>query len=580
VTGLARLCAHLPLALRIAAANLAARPRYRIADYVAKLATGDRLAALSVDGDADTAVRVTFELSCDALPAAERRMFRLLGLVGLPDFTAASAAAPAEIGPAEAERILVRLTSRHLVDEHQPGRYALHDLLRLYAAELAEAELDAAARRAATVRLAGHYQAQTAAASVLLYHNLLLSPELDAPALAAAAVEPPQDAAAALAWLETERANLVALVVHLAEYDHHRAAWELAALFNGYFMLRSNAVDWRVVTEAALSAARAGGDLTAQAAAELHLGMAENLRCRFAEAAGHYERSAGLAQRAGWIQCRAVAINNLAGTHWINGRIDRTVDCLEEALVLHRQAGRRAGEAVTLSNLAVAHIERGHDLDGRAAHECHERVLRLIAEALALHEENADRGNQGDTLRVLAEVTRDAGDLRRARELAETALALVREAGDERAEGSTLTTLGTIRVRLGHAEAGLELHREALALGRRIDDPRLHAQRRLGLADSQARLGHMDEAFIEVQDALAMGRQIGSRLVERQVRRVLALLPGRTAADLGLDPIPDAEPGADSDSGRNPTPNSNSNPETARVSVAPGIARDGAAGPV
>jgi DNA-binding SARP family transcriptional activator/tetratricopeptide (TPR) repeat protein/DNA-binding XRE family transcriptional regulator len=534
VAGLARLCAHLPLALRIAAANLAGRPRYRIADYVAKLATGDRLAALSVDGDADTAVRATFELSCDALPDPERRMFRLLGLVGVPDFTAASAAALAETDPAEAERTLDRLTSRHLVDEHQPGRYALHDLLRLYAAELAEAELDAAGRRAATARFAGHYEACAAAASQLLYRNMLLSPELDAPALAATAVEPLRDAAAARAWLETERANLVALVVHLAEYEHHRAAWELAALFNGYFTLRSNAVDWRVVAEAALSAARAGGDLTAQAAAELHLGMAENVRCRLDESAGHYERSAALAERVGWIQCRAVAINNLAGTHWTCARIDQTVDCLTEALALHRRAGRRTGEAVTLANLATALLERRHDLTGEAAQESLELAVGLMTDALALHVELGDRRNEGDTLRLFAEMARDTGDLGRARELAEQALAVARETQDERFEGGALNLLATIRVRLGDADSGLALHRRALTLAQRIDDPRLHAQFRLGLADSHARLGRADDAFLEVQDALAIGRQIGSRLVERQVRRILALIPGRSAADLGL----------------------------------------------
>src|SRR5205823_1159240 len=71
---LARLCAHLPLALRIAAANLP--DGERIADYAARLGAGDRLAVLAVEGDEQAAVRATFDLSYASLPEPTRRMFR------------------------------------------------------------------------------------------------------------------------------------------------------------------------------------------------------------------------------------------------------------------------------------------------------------------------------------------------------------------------------------------------------------------------------------------------------------------------------------------------------------------------
>ena len=83
---LARLCGHLPLALRIAAANLTLHPELTVADHVAELAADDRLSRLRVDGDEETAVRVAFDLSYAALPAEASRLLRLLGLVPGPDF--------------------------------------------------------------------------------------------------------------------------------------------------------------------------------------------------------------------------------------------------------------------------------------------------------------------------------------------------------------------------------------------------------------------------------------------------------------------------------------------------------------
>src|SRR5205814_3579695 len=84
-------------------------------------------------------------------------MFRLLGLHPGPDITATAAASLAGVPPAEARRLLHELTRAHLLTEPVAGRYALHDLLRVYAAELAHTSETAEARRAAIGRLLDHY---------------------------------------------------------------------------------------------------------------------------------------------------------------------------------------------------------------------------------------------------------------------------------------------------------------------------------------------------------------------------------------------------------------------------------------
>lgn len=558
---LARLCAHLPLALRIAAANLAIRPRHRIAAYVERLSAGDRLAALEADGDSSTAVRATFKLSCSSLPAVEQRVFRLLGVVPGPDTTADAVAALAGLAPTEAERILDRLAGRHLVIEHVPGRYTLHDLLRLYAGELA-AEAEAEADRAAAVhRFAAHFRAGLARAAQLLYPYLLHLPGPyapvplvsagagptpavpAAPAVAAAPDVPTAsgpapfpDGAAALAWLDLERDNLVALIVHLAERGHHAAAWGLADLINGYFMLRLNLVDWQVVAEAASRASYAGGDTSVQAAAEIRLGMVHDVQCRYSVASGHHSRAAALARQAGWTACQAVALNNLARSSWVDGDVDMTVELLTEALALNRAAGRRAGEAVTLANLAVARAEWGLVRGGEEHRASLEAAESLLTEALEMHRRIGDARNEGDTLRCLAQVHRDAGALPRALELAEQALHLARITEDVRFEITALNALATVRVRLGQGESGLECHALALRAAREIGDRRLQAQILLDMADTHVRLGQHDEARMDAQDVVTVARQINSRLLERQAERVLDAI--RPAEDRGLTFLP------------------------------------------
>ena len=532
---LARLCAHLPLALRIAAANLAGRPNRRIADQVFALSEGDRLGALAIDGDAATAVRANFALSCDALPAAERRLFRLTGLLPGADFTAPIAAALTGLPLARARLLLDRLANHHLLDEHRPGRFTMHDLLRLLAVELAGEEEDEATRSAALSRVSGHYRTHLNAAADLLYPHLLRLPDR-AGAPETEQVRPFRDGAAALSWLDDECANLVALITHLEQQGNHADTWTLAALLNGYFVMGRSTRDWQAVAEAGRRAASAAGDVMAGAMTELNLGMVHNMRAPQAAAAAHHARAAELARQAGWIDGEAVALNNLARASWLAARLDETVDCLTRALALHRRSGRKVGEAVTIANLAVAHLERArhreHDRareSGSGATEAAEldaRVepLRLLHEALELHQAADDRRNEGDTVRILAEAHRDLGDYALALELSEQALAIADRAGDLRFAAAARNTRATVRTRLGDAQAAFDDHAEALRTAAELDDDRLRTQVLLDLAESHARLGQPDDALLRLHDVLALAHRSGSRLLERQARRVQDLV--------------------------------------------------------
>jgi hypothetical protein len=244
---LAALCGLLPLALRIAASNLAAMPGQPIADYVRELRSVDRVAAFTIDGDDEAALQAAFDLSYHALKPEAARLFRLLGLVPGPDFDRYAAANLAGLHPAEAGRMLAALTNVNLLQHYRAGRYQLHDLIRDYARGKAHAQDGAQACAAAARRLFDFYLHATDAASLLLYPDLPRlprprphpDPDPDCPAWAA-----PLDA---LGWLDAEAMNLAA-----AQDETLQAsgvpAWLLADALLGYVLRQGHDATWLTIS--------------------------------------------------------------------------------------------------------------------------------------------------------------------------------------------------------------------------------------------------------------------------------------------------------------------------------------------
>ncbi|MEK8105751.1 hypothetical protein NKG94_12510 [Micromonospora sp. M12] len=99
-----------------------------------------QLDALSVDDDELSDVRAVFSWSYRALPDDAASFFRLVGLHAGSDISVAAAAAVAGVSSPRARTLLDQLTAAHLVQNPARDRYLLHDLLRAYALERAQAE--------------------------------------------------------------------------------------------------------------------------------------------------------------------------------------------------------------------------------------------------------------------------------------------------------------------------------------------------------------------------------------------------------------------------------------------------------
>jgi tetratricopeptide (TPR) repeat protein len=560
---LARLCAGLPLALRIAAAQLTGHPQ-PIAEYVAELAAGDRLSALEAGGDEQAAVRAAFDASYHGLPAAARRLFRLLGLVPGVDLTRDAAAVLAGVTAAEASALLGRLVSGHLLSRAAGGRYGCHDLLRLYAAERCEREDSAPERAAATRRLQEWYLHAADTAARVLYPERL---RLPLPPLTTRPAAPVfAGRAEAMAWLDAERATLVTVTRHAATAGpRHRVGWLLANTLRGYFWRRMHLIDWLATAQTGLAAAEADGDLRAQAAALLSLGDAYSHHGEHDNATQRYTAALALMRQTGWLQGQTAVLNNLGVLHRRAGRLRESQDHHAQALAIHRQSGSIPGEATSLINLGKVcyksgQLEQAIEYEAQALSLSREagfglgegvastglgefrhaqgrldEAVSLLTRALDLLRETGNRSMEGEALRLLAGAHADAGRPVQALELAHAALALARDLADRRREADALNTVAACNRRLGHDTEAANLHRQALHLACRAATRYPEAVALIGLAIAGQQAGDTRAALDHAHDALALTRDTGYRCLEGQALATLAGLhlgrgqPGKAA---------------------------------------------------
>ncbi|TDV57801.1 AfsR/SARP family transcriptional regulator [Actinophytocola oryzae] len=494
----AELCVHLPLALRIAAANLAGSPWRGVSEYVAELRTGNLLAALAMRGDEHTAVRTAFGLSYTALPDAARRVFRLLSLAPGTDVSAEAVAVLSEVDLARATDVLERLTAAHLVEHHARGRYRFHDLLRRYAAEQAEREESAAGREAAVARLYDWYLRTVDGAAGRLYPHMLRLPVPESDGDLPSEFAQP---AGASGWLDTELANLVAAIRHAGP---HPVAWQLADALRGFFWMSMRRMEWHAAAEAALAAADAAGDPRARAAARLNLADLHFRQSRYAPAVRHYTHALLLAHQAGWQAAEAAVLGNLGLVYWRSGRLTAAARRFARGLALSRSIGQRAGEAVALGNLGLVawrlgRLAEAQEHFGEALRQCR-RIGSVYGEAISL-------ANLGRARRV-------AGHPVEATELLITALALYREAGNRSGEAETHGHLAAAYAELGRRDEAFEHCRAGLTMARETGDPRLETEVLTTFATVHHRYGHREDAIRHFGEALALIRTTGDRYPE------------------------------------------------------------------
>lgn len=260
-------CAQLPLALAIVAARAATYPEFPLGALAAALREpAGRLDAL-------VNVREVFSWSYRTLSPAAARLFRLLGLHPGPDTSAAAEASLAALPLRLTRGLLAELTGAHLLFEHRPGRYAFHDLLRAYAADLAAETDPDAEHEAAGLRVLDHYLHSAYGAARLLY------PARDPIELVAAqpGVTPEglDTVAQATEWFVAEHAVLLAAVDRTVAAGLDTHTWQLAWSLTDFLDRNGYSHDWTTTAGAAVTATERSASTSAQARAHRFLSRGE-----------------------------------------------------------------------------------------------------------------------------------------------------------------------------------------------------------------------------------------------------------------------------------------------------------------
>lgn len=446
-------CARLPLALAIVAAHAAAHPGFPLSAVAEELRDSHgSLDAFAGGDDITIDVRAVFSCSYKALSGPAARLFRLLGLHSGPDISAPAAAALAGLPPRETRGLLNELTRAHLLTEHFPGRYTLHDLLRVYAAERVRADETPQERDRAVERLLAWYLHTADAAYPYITPNRRRIPLEPLPA----ACRPLEFTTheQALDWCETERANLVTAVHQAVATGQPGIAWRLPAVLWGFFYLRSHMHDWLDTARTGLSAARAAHDRRGEAQGLADTAAAMRISGRHEEAIDSLQQAMAVCRELGDTDGRLSAVANLGDAYLHAGQLDKAVEYIRRGLAIDRVIGSAWGEGIALSNLGDAYQRLGRFDD---AVDCLERALTVLRAS-------GNRWVEGVALDVLGTVHSRLDRHGEAVAYYHRALETHRDIGNRWGEGNTLGNLGDVQLAAGERESARASWRQALAI--------------------------------------------------------------------------------------------------------------------
>ncbi|MFC9435644.1 BTAD domain-containing putative transcriptional regulator [Nocardia sp. NPDC057030] len=504
-----QLCGFLPLAVRIAAARLLHRPQWSVG-YMAERLRDERRRLVEL-ATTERGVAAAFALSYGQLAPAHQRLFRLLGLHPGRDIDAAAAAALADLPHAdEAELLLEELLDVHVVAQHEPGRYLLHDLLRAHATAIVAVDESDTARQAALSRLSDHYLHTARAAVDRLFPHSATDRQALPPA--AAPITPIDGPDAAARWLHAERANLLAVIVHAADHDRPEfvrdAAVTLRPYLDGYFH-HSDSARLHAV---ALVAGRRLGDRSGEARALADLGWTHWRRGEYADATRYSEHALTVARANGDRFEEARALNTLGNVHWRQRDTDAAREYFRSALCITREIGNHGGEAHVLGNLALVLGE-----DERT--EAREHLER----ALDLHRQVGNARGEALVLNKLGTLYRWCGQPDLARELHSGALELYRSLGTHGDEAAAWNGLGHTARAGGDAAQAISEHTVALERAVQTGNLPEEADAHEGLARAHLLCGQLDQAREHAESALRTYQALGLPEAD-SVRELLAEL--------------------------------------------------------
>lgn len=515
------LCDRLPLAIRIAGARLARRRDVRIARFAARLA--DEKARLDILATGDVGVRACFDLTYADLGAAARDAFLFFGLLSLDTVASWVLAVATERSLSDVELAIDELVDTRLfttpgTDATGEPRYGMHDLVRLYAEERATADLTDEQRHAGVQRVLESWLALSLEADRSLPYRTLPDPDPGDPrALPAMA---PGLLADPLAWFESEKDQLRAIVVHAIRSRGPDLAWRIADACAGFYEARDHYGHWRDTHLACLADPGITGSgaftmtrnlayqyslpvvrgelMTEYAQRALDIGetaclpggpaQARVLLAVAAIARGSFDEAFGLATTArehaapgGTVDLAALSVLGVLAR--LRGDLDTAVEHFT-SLLRHADNHRHNGyELVAMRTLAIIWRAQGRYAD----------ATKILTDGIHLTRHLGVRANELLMLIELGEVSALAGAPSADEELA-AAVHLAEEMSSDIGAALAWRAMSTADITRGNLNIALDRLNRSLATQRRHGIPHVEAHTLRALGGVHARLGDPEAA--------------------------------------------------------------------------------------
>lgn len=523
VNRIAELCGRLPLAIRIAGARLAARPGWPLVAFAEQLADVRRRLDLLEQHDAGVRASVAVSVSqlTQSLVPVERAAaaaMPYLGVLELTDLEIRTVARLIDKPIGETERIMDRLVDLHLIDEHSPGRYRMHDLVRTFASEQARSELADHDRAAGLVRVLELHN--STAWRVLQRSN----PTHVRLAFKDAAWDRGDSGHVNLVeadeWISGEWPNLISLMEQAGRDPGVPAGLitQVAISSLDTFHPRGLWGRWLAVIEVSLRIAMSCGDAVGEAFARYDIGGAQSQLGHLADGALQLEMALELFKGAGSPDGEAMASCHLAHLLEMLGRYDEGAVLAHRSLEIAERSGHShlaATACLALSMLygRIGEAEREHEYSQRSL-ELFERIAYQPGRARALYNlglVHSRTGRSGSALRLLlnaAEACEDIG-------LSETGAAARAEAA-------------AVRVRQRRPDLAVRDCEAALDRGRDARCDIAEARLREALGGALAAMGQTARARTEWRRALVIYDRLGAAAAA-DVRGALARSGGTSS---------------------------------------------------
>ncbi|KAB8193988.1 hypothetical protein FH608_017470 [Nonomuraea phyllanthi] len=429
-----RLCAGLPVALDIVAAKLAARPHLTLQRLAERLSDPERILGELRHGG--KSITRTLMRGYQTLPAEARSLIRRIGFLGIPEVTAATAAALADIPVDSAEELLEELAETRFVTSLPDGeRYHCHELLLGFGGARARVEDDDRDLNAAVGRVFSGWLALTDAAHASMRGKDHSIPRGTAPRYRPAGARAWNGEGAA--WFEANLDNNLALVRRAVDFPE--TCWELAIAPLALYEAGARFDLWLESHQIALAGVRKAGNLRGQAVLMYSLGYRALLVGDYPGAAYHLEAALAIFRRLNDDHGRGLTLRLIGDLQRVNQAPATAREIYEEAATALRLSGDGLAEADALVGLAAVLHGTG---EAAAAQACLDRAIALCRDAGSLRSEARIR-------RAVAMHAARAGTPEKAYPQLIQALEIAVHIGDRVAQSDILLDLGTTRILLG-----------------------------------------------------------------------------------------------------------------------------------